>query len=87
METYSAADTEVIELLSEAEKERMALDPIYRLENEERDKRKAREDALRITHLEDLQRRDRDDYANNSLLRKIARVCPQPFEYMRETKL
>lgn len=47
----SAADAEVIELADDAEKERLAKDPLYRLEQGEASRKRARSEAERVADL------------------------------------
>jgi len=72
--SYSTADLEVIEIHNEVHKERMEMDPIYRLQHEEEDKRKKMENALRLQSLHRLQEREKADYDNNSKLRRQFRA-------------
>merc|ERR1719242_2345445 len=71
---YSTADLDVIEIHDEAHRERMETDPIYRLQHEEEDKRKKRENALRLQALHRLQQREKEEYDNNCKLRKQFRA-------------
>ena len=64
---YSTADLEVIEIHDEAHKERMETDAIYRLQHQEEDKRKKRENALRLQALHRLQQREKDDDDNKRI--------------------
>ena len=68
--TYSTDDLEIIDIKNEAHKERMELDPIYRLQHEEQDKKNKLENALRLKSLHQLQEREKNDYDNNCKLRK-----------------
>lgn len=72
--SYSTADLEVIDIHNEAHKERMEMDPIYRLQHEEEDKRKKMENALRLQSLHQLQEREKADYDNNCKLRRQFRA-------------
>merc|ERR1712228_1158855 len=72
--TYSTEDMELINIQSDAHKERMEMDPIYRLQHEEQDKKNKLQNALRLQSLHRLQQRDKNDYDNNCKLRKVFRA-------------
>eukprot|EP01084_Bolivina_argentea_P181733 313823_1 len=71
--TYSTDDLQLIDIKNDLHKEKMETDPIYRLQHQEIDKKNKLENALRIQSLYQLQERDKNDYENNSNLRKIFR--------------
>jgi len=61
----------VIPLATEEEKDKLALDPIYKLEHENEDKKKAENAIPALQSLMKFQEeRTKDDYSVNSLLRK-----------------
>eukprot|EP00038_Savillea_parva_P014329 m.10744 g.10744 ORF g.10744 m.10744 type:complete len:363 (-) comp2774_c0_seq2:833-1921(-) len=71
-ETWKASSTETIELADSVDKERLASDPMYRLEHGEADKRKAKTAAGAIAAL--IKRQTRSDYDDNAKLRKSFRT-------------
>eukprot|EP00050_Salpingoeca_kvevrii_P011668 m.17062 g.17062 ORF g.17062 m.17062 type:complete len:344 (-) comp3565_c0_seq1:30-1061(-) len=74
-ESFSAADNETIEVMSDAERQRLETDAMYRIEHGAADRAKAKRAAPAIERLLDLKdRTSRDDYASNSLLRRNFRV-------------
>ncbi|KAG1664458.1 hypothetical protein FOA52_006304 [Chlamydomonas sp. UWO 241] len=76
VEEYTAADSEVIELTTKEERQRLRSDPLYRLEHGEAQKVKARTAAEEIDILtEDSHARHLNDHAVNKLLRKRLRAA------------
>ena len=61
-------------VLNESHKERMETDTLYRLENEELDKKKAMMEATRLERLSKLKEIDKNDYENNCKMRKLLRA-------------
>eukprot|EP01083_Nonionella_stella_P068038 180382_1 len=72
--TYSTDDLELINVQSDAHKEKMETDPIYRLQHQEMDKKHKLQNALRLQALHSLQERDKNDYDNNCNLRRKLRA-------------
>jgi coiled-coil domain-containing protein 130 len=73
VETYSAADAGVVELQSDAEKERLARDPFFRLERSELDKASAAAAAAQIEGIARIRQRMADDFGASRILRKRLR--------------
>merc|ERR1712129_601405 len=71
---YSTESMQVHNIQSDAHREKLASDPIYRLQHEEQDKKNKMANALRLQSLHQLQQRERNDYDNNCKLRKVFRT-------------
>eukprot|EP01137_Pigoraptor_chileana_P032872 Opistho-2@22966 len=70
-ETWEAKDSETIDLKDDDEhKKRLVDDAMYRLEHGENDKKKAQEQKPRLTQLQDIQEKWKDDYDLNCVLRR-----------------
>jgi len=72
---YSAKDAETIELLDEKEKEKIASDPMYRLEHGEESKEKVKKEQPRLVAIYNINERYKDDYGLSQKLRKKLRTA------------
>jgi len=70
---YSEGELNVMKVYDEAHKERLETDAIYRLEHEHKEKEKLRVENSRLQRLQEIQERDKHDYDNNQILRKMLR--------------
>eukprot|EP00035_Acanthoeca_spectabilis_P008140 m.149146 g.149146 ORF g.149146 m.149146 type:complete len:385 (+) comp14225_c0_seq7:333-1487(+) len=70
-EVWKASSTETHELMTSADKDKLAADPMYRLEHGEADKRKARSASSAIATL--IKTQTKSDYDENAKLRRAFR--------------
>ena len=75
-EAFTPEDAQTLRL-PDAQERAQLQDPLARLENGERDKAVARGEAVRMSHLRELNNeRYKDDYAANKALRRRLRCVP-----------
>ena len=75
VETWDANDAESIQLVSEEEAQKLAEDPFYKLEYQNKDVQKAQEVIPQLDKLIDFKEKYIDDFALSQLARKKFRVC------------
>ena len=74
-EGFTPEDAQTLRLPDDQERARLQ-DPLARLEHGERDKKLAREEAVRMSHLREINNeRYKDDYAANKALRRRLRCA------------
>ena len=69
-----AQDNETVKLISDEERQRLANDPMFRLEYGKDERERTAQASSRVADIRGVQNRMKDDYAVSQLLRKKFRV-------------
>jgi coiled-coil domain-containing protein 130 len=80
-QTPTPDEGEMHSLPGQSEAERLAKDPMYRLEHGVKDEQKAKESVPQIEQLQKLQEGKKDDFALNQMLRKRFRISLSHVEF------